>query len=345
MKILYISCLNTKKEQYDGERIKCTLVYNSLKKFADVKVINLSEHKIFNTIRIFFEGLFNKKKYDYIVISKDAHGANIIQKILRLAKYPSNKIVYFQVGPNLYIRINNGTIKKELFIDDKLIIIETETMKKELESLGFERISIIPNFKPIIHIDYSEQNYPKDILKLVFLSRIEEPKGIYDLIDVLSKINKEKTKYVLDVYGRPQNKEEEEKINALSIQYDFVNFLGTIPVDNKETYEQLSQYDLHVFPTKYPEGIPGTLIDFFIAGVPTLSSEFARVHEILTEKDSIIYKQGDNKELQEKLEYIYDNQSILNELRKNSYNRKEDYSVERFEESLQELIRRDFNVK
>lgn len=339
IKVLYISCLNTSKEKFDGERIKCTLIYESLKKFVDLSVINLSTHKIINTLAIFFKGLFGKRKYEYIVISKDAHGANIIQKILGLARYPSNRIIYFEIGPFLYDRILNGSIKKKTFIKDRLIVVETDSMKKELESLGFERISVFPNFKPICRIDFNEQVYPKDVLHLVYLSRIEEPKGIYDLIDVLVLLNKDKVRFVLDVYGRPQNKDEEAKITELSNKYDFINFMGMMEVGSKESYEKLSSYDLHVFPTKYREGFPGTLIDFFIAGVPTLSASFARAHEILTDKDSIIYKQGDNEDLLNKLNYIYNNQNILKDLRLNSFARRDMYSVEAFEEYLRCLIK------
>ena len=341
-KVLMITCLNTSKEKFDGERIKCTLIYNSLKKFTDLDVINLSVYKVINTIKIFFKALFLEKKYEYVVISKDAHGANIIQKILRLGRYPSSRIVYFEIGPFLYDRILNGSIKKETFINDKLIVVETNSMKEELKEVGFERIGVFPNFKPICRVPFNEQKYPKEVLKLVYLSRIEEPKGIYDLINCLSVLNKDKTMFILDVYGRPQNAEEEKKIKDLSNKYKFVRFLGMLEVGSEGSYKQLSQYDLHVFPTKYREGFPGSIIDFFIAGVPTLSSSFARAHEILTENDSIVFKQGDNNALQEKLVFIYNNQNKLNELRKNSFSRREQYSVESFEKYLKRLIDNDF---
>lgn len=342
-KALFISCLNTSKEKYDGERIKCTLIYNSLKKFFNLSLINLSRHKIFNTLLIFLKPLFSKRKYKYIFISKDSHGANIIHKILKLTGFPSSRIIYFEIGPFLYDRILDGTIKKETFLNDRLIVVETKSMKEELQSLGFERISVFPNFKPICRIPFYPQQYPKKVLNTVFLSRIEEPKGIYDLIDCLKVVNDGKTKYTLDVYGRPQNIQEEEKIKEMASRYDFINFYGPIEIGSQDSYIKLSKYDLHVFPTKYREGFPGTIIDFFIAGVPTLSSSFARAYEILTTNDSIVYEQGNNNELIKHLENIYHNQDKLIELRKNSFARREQYSVESFEEYLKELISGGFN--
>lgn len=342
-KILYISCLNTSKEKFDGERIKNTLIYDSLKKFVDLSLINLSKHKIINTLGIFFKTLLGKKKYEYVVISKDAHGANIIQKILKLSRYPLDRVIYFEIGPFLYDRILNGSIKKETFIKDRLIVVETSSMKKELESLGFERISVFPNFKPIIDVPFVEMNYPKESLDLVFLSRIEESKGIYDLIDCLVELNKDKIRFNLDVYGRPQSDPEEKRIRELEQKYSFVQYFGMMEVGSFESYRTLSRYDLHVFPTKYREGFPGSIIDFFIAGVPTFSSSFARAHEILSNNDSIIYEQGNNNDLKDKLLDVYNNQSQLAKLRKNSYSLREKYSVEAFEVYLQNLICNDFN--
>lgn len=339
MKILYISCLITEKERYDGERIKNTLIFDSLRKISELDVIDLSNYKLFNTFKIFWYGLFKKKKYDYVIISKDPHGANIIQRILNITKVNVSKIIYFEIGPFLYDRINNGSIKKETFINNKLIVVETNSMKKELEPLGFERIDVFPNFKPVYDIPFNEQIYPKDILRLVYLSRIEDKKGIYDLIDCLKELNKDKTRFILDVYGRPQEKADEEKINQLDKELDFVNYKGKINLDNEEAYKELSNYDLHVFPTKYAEGFPGTIIDFFISGVPTLASSFVRANDILTNKESIIYKQFDSKDLKDKLEYIYNNQSILIDLRKNSYSRRNEFSTQAFDKYLKNLLR------
>ena len=88
-----------------------------------------------------------------------------------------------------------------------------------------------------------------------------------------------------------------------------------------------------------------SLIDFFISGVPTLSASFARAYEILTDKDSIVYKQGDNKDLSNKLNYIYNNQNILKELRLNSFARRDMYSVETFDKYLNNTIQSNFEVK
>ena len=136
-KILYISGLNKRKRKYDGERIKNTHIYFALKKKYDVTLINLSTFRIIGSLKIFLYSLFFKKRFEYLIISKDPHGANIIHKILLATGFSLDKVVYFEIGPFLYDRIINGSIKRDTFIRDRLIVVETESMKNELESRGF----------------------------------------------------------------------------------------------------------------------------------------------------------------------------------------------------------------
>lgn len=338
MKVLYLTCLTSKKEKYDGERIKNTLIYNSLKRIASVDVIDFTKNKYINVFKTLCFTTFKKKKYDYFIISKDPHGANIIHKILNFSRVPRKRIIYFEIGPFLYNRVLDGSIKKETFLSDKLIVVETNSMKKELESIGFSNVDVFPNFKKIYNIPFSDKQYPKEVLKLIFFSRIEDKKGIYDLIDCIKEINSDSQKFSLDIFGRPQDKTEEKRIAELCEKFAYLEYKGKLDITSSETYIYLSHYDLHVFPTKYPEGFPGTLIDFFIAGVPTLASSFARANDILTANDSIIFEQGDRKDLIDKLKYIYNNQSKLKKLSKNSYEKKEEYSIEAFDGYLKNIF-------
>lgn len=337
-KILYITCLNKKNRKYDGERIKNTYIFDVLNKNYKTTTINLSVHKFINSFRIIWNGLFSKKKYDYLIISKDPHGANIIQRMLKMVGFPSSKIIYFEIGPFLYTRIQNKTINPRTFIDDKMIVVETKSLKDELESIGFTNIDVFPNFKPLPNNKFKKINYPKKQLELVFLSRIEEQKGLFDLIDALIIVNKDYIKYRLDIFGRIQSSNDRIKLYDYLNKYKFLSYGGKMDVGSEESYETLSNYDLHVFPTRYSEGFPGSLIDFFISGVPTLSSSFQRANEILSPDDSIVFEQFNTKDLIEKLVYIYNNQSLLNTLRSHSFDKRKEYSIQAFEEYLKRIL-------
>lgn len=336
-KILFIGSLNTKKFKYDGERIKSTIMFNVLRKNFETSLVNLSTHKIVNTLRLFFIGLFYRNKYEKVVLSKDPHGANIIIKILRFTRFPLSKIYYFEIGPFLYDRIINGTIKKETF-DDIKIIVETKSMKPELESVGVKVYDIFPNFKHIIDVPFLEQKYPKKILKLIYFSRIDEMKGVYDLMEVVNELNKDNTIFDLDIFGIESYNYDESRFKQLLASGKGIEYKGKIDLSSEKEYSLLSTYDLHVFPTKYPEGFPGTIIDFFIAGVPTLSSTFKRAYDILTDSDSFFFEKSSKDNLTKKLMFIYNNQTILYEKRLSSFKRREEFSVGKFEHYIKKLL-------
>lgn len=331
-KILYIASTNTKKNHFDGERIKSTLIFDTLNKYFVTDLINLSRFKIFNTLKIAFISCFFKKKYSKIIISKDPHGANIIHKIFKFYKVDFTKVYYFEIGPFLYDRILAGNINKNTFLYDKLIIVETNSMKDELASLGFKNLIVFPNFKKIPSLDLIQQNYPKKSLKLVYFSRIEEMKGIYDLINAIKIVNSESIKYELDIYGLLMSKKDKIHLNELIKNTNEIKYKGTFNIKNESSYKILQQYDLHAFPTKYAEGFPGSLIDFFISGVPTISSTFRRSGDILSEQESYFFKQNDIDDLIYQLNSIYENQNTLNLKRKNTYLKKDNYSIEKFNE-------------
>ena len=337
-KILFIGSLNTKRNHFDGERIKTTLTFNVLKNYFCIKKINLSHFKIFNVFRFIKYVLFFRKQFRYIVISKDRGGAKLLHKILCFLKFDMNKVIYFQIGPFLYDIVKDSVDTKRLFLKDRIITVETESLKNQLCDIGFTNIYLLPNFKLIPLIECSEHDYPKKTLRLVYLSRVEKMKGIYQLINVLIEINKDKVLYSLDIFGMFMSKLDKKIILRFSEQYSWINYMGTISLDSPEKYLKLQKYDLHVFPTLYGEGFPGTIIDFFIAGVPTLSSNFARCSEILSSNESFIFKQGDSDDFRKQLIHIYNNQTILNNFRINSFKKRNEYGVEIAREFVEKVI-------
>lgn len=334
-KILYIASLNTEKNKYDGERIKSTYIYDSLKRHTCVSLINFSNNRFFELAKLILKLIFYKSKYKKIIISKDPHGANIIYKILNFFGVNFSNVYYFEIGPFLFDRINNGSIKKETFFNNSTIVVETNSMKEDLESLGFKNLLVFPNFKIIPAKEYIiRKTYPQKILKLIYLSRIEEMKGIYDLVEVLKEINKKETKFTLDIFGMFMSKDDKDKLNELISNCKYIQYKGKIDLFEEENYSLLANYDLHVFPTKYSEGFPGTIIDFFIVKVPTISSEFRSAYDILNNTNSYIFPKNDSKALKNVLIEIYDNQRTLNEKIANIPDAGSKYSIKSFDEFL-----------
>lgn len=338
-RILFIASLNTKENRFDGERIKSTFIYESMQKqYNQIDLINLSKNKYLQTLKLIFVSLFKKKKYDRIYVSKDPRGGTIIEKILHMCGVKGEKIYYFEIGPLLYDLVLSGKIKKKWFDDNKIIVVETLSMKNDLEKLGFNNVRVFPNFKPKPNVALNDKKYPKSILKLIYFSRIEEKKGIYDLITAVKKINSVKPCFSLDIYGMFNFPEDEEKVTDICLKDEFISYKGKMDLSVPGSYEILEDYDLHVFPTHYGEGFPGSLIDFFFVGVPTVSANFARCPDILSDEDSFIYKQGDIDDLIKTLNFVYENQNEILEKRKKTHDKSNMYTIEAFDTFMEELV-------
>lgn len=335
---LFVGSLCYKEDRFDGERIKSSYLFDSISKYDNLKIINLSKNRFFETMKFLFNLIFNRKNIKKIVVSKDPRGATILHKIIKFLKFPQKKVVYFEIGPMLYDLIVEGKTKKDLFEKDYLIIVETNSMKKELNSLGFDNVDVFPNFKHIPDVPLITKKYPTKIIKLIYFSRIDSEKGIFDAIKAVIKINECTVKFTLDIYGLIPDKKTKEQLDILLQNIPYIKYIGKLDTDSKKSYQTLSEYDLHIFPTKYKEGFPGSLIDFFIAGVPTISSDFARYDDILTCETSFKFRRGDIDNLIERLNFVYNNQQLLPEMRKNNYMERYKFSETCFESFYKELL-------
>lgn len=329
---IFIGSLSTKKNNNGGERQKSTLMYQELAKIDNNLVcINLEKNHFISVLRMAAICIFKSKRINSIVISKFAKGGILLHRILHFFRVDGRKITYFLVGSRLYEFLNEKNLK--YVKNDKRIVVESPTIRNELlNKFPFLKIDVLSNFKKIYPLFLKEKTYPKKQLNAVFFSRLLIDKGIIDLIDALKKINKDSIKIILDIYGPESEDKNEQQVIYKAIKDNklFCSYKGNLNMPCEQSYLTLSDYDFHIFPTRFPEGIPGTLIDCLNCGLPTLSSSFPRYKDILDETDSFIFQQFNNKDLISKLEYIYKNQSELKEKSINSYKKARNFSSDIF---------------
>ena len=167
-------------------------------------------------------------------------------------------------------------------------------------------------------------------------------KGVTDAIYACDRLNKEvgKNVCVLDVYG-PIQEEYKVEFSELCEQYSsVVKYKGVI--NPSQSVEVLKNYYMLLFPTLfYTEGIPGTIIDAFSAGVPVLASQWESYCDVLSEKDSITYKFKDKEELYKQLRYCVENIDTINAYRKECLKSAEKFSMNMAIKKIWDLIYRE----
>lgn len=159
------------------------------------------------------------------------------------------------------------------------IYVETQTMMDALQKLGFTNVCVVPNCKPLSILKRGQM--PKmytEPYKLVTFSRVTEKKGIGTAADLVMKLNEkyDREVFTLDIYG-PVDPGEDKGWFAEQQKHftGAITYKGNVPFN--KSVEILSGYFALLFPTQYyTEGIPGTIIDSYAAGVQ-LSLQDGRV--------------------------------------------------------------------
>ena len=328
-KILFIASLPTKKLNFDGERNKSKDVLNALKKKDNysISVINYSKNKYLQSLKMCF--LHTLRNFDYIFISKCIVGGSKALHMLRKIKKTEN--VYFYIIGNGYFDFNEKDICFKDITFCKKVIVESDVVKDSMILKGVKEsnIGIFPCLKPTYNISVKEKEYQNDQpLKLLFFSRINPKKGLKDLLDVVIEINSNQKEplFYLDIAGGVSNEpgiqEFSEEVIQTCNEYPFLNYLGmSLRINGLDSYKIIQNYDLHVFPSKFnQECAPGSILDMFVAGVPTLSSTFPSYSNLINHENSFLFEQNNKEDLKEKLLDIYHHSSeTLNKRRKLSH--------------------------
>lgn len=345
-KINIIGNAGGNKSISDGGRIKIRLYLKLLKNRYDVNLIELDGWKnhFFKTIRQIKTAI--KKNEDIIIMAGPKGCRYIIPIVTFLNKKRKSRVVYCPVGIGTIDKIlekikpsdlskfllnfefngiKDRKIKKCLSTFD-FVILENNVLKKCYEKFySLHNVVVLPNFRVLdTKVDSHSLIMPEN-LKCIFYSRINYTKGIDDLVYAVKHLNKSNNnKIFLDIYGEIQIPQSDfEKMLDSNIKYR-----GLVNQDN--CYNILSKYDLFVLPTKYVgEGTPGSLVESLISGTPVLISNYSQVGELITEGyNGFIFEIDNRDSLIDKLNYVYQNKKILNDMILNSKKSSEKFIFE-----------------
>ena len=118
---------------------------------------------------------------------------------------------------------------------------------------------------------------------------------------------------------------------------DYVRYKRLVAYD--KSVEVLKDYFALLFPTRfYTEGIPGTIIDAYAAGVPVISAKWESFEDVVDDGvTGIGYEFGNCDELLHILLQIAENPAMILEKKKNCIARAKEFSPDSV---MQEILRR-----
>ena len=221
------------------------------------------------------------------------------------------------------------------------IYVETSVMKTALEKLGINNSIIIPNCKNLQILTEGELiQHTNPPYKICTFSRVMKEKGIEDIVNVVRNINSDqgKTIYELDIYG-PVDADQTAWFENLSSTFpDYIRYRGIVDFD--KSVDVLKDYFVLVFPTRFfTEGLPGTIIDAYAAGIPVVSAKWESFADMIEEGNTGYgYDFENTDQLQSILEKIASSPDAINQMKIHCIAKAQDYTTQRFKEKLSKYI-------
>lgn len=332
-KLTIIGHFGKDKNFLDGQTVKTKIVTEELEKQLGkenlYKVDTYGGKKALP--KLFFKSIGALRKSENVIILPAHNGLKFFVPVLKFFnKIFKRKLYYIVIGGWLanYVNGKQRLAKKLKRFDG--IFVETSTMKVALELQGFTNVFVMPNCKDLAILQENELVYPKaEPYKLCTFSRVCKQKGIEEAVNAVISANEHfgRTVYTLDIYGQVDAGETEWFDNLQKAFPEYVKYGGLVPFD--KSVEVLKDYFALLFPTLfYTEGIPGTIIDAYAAGLPIISSKWLNFDDILDDSVCVSYEFSENDKL---LEILKDDELItkLNSLKTNCLAKAKEYLPEK----------------
>ncbi len=270
----------------NGQTIKTKIITDELsRRFGDDEVLKIDTHGGAKTIfKAPFQAMRALGKSKNVIILPAHNGLRVFAPLLTfLNHFYHRKLHYVVIGGWLpeFLKSRKRLTKALKKFDG--IYVETSTMKKALEEQGFSNVIVMPNCKNLHILGESELVYNvSEPYKLCTFSRVMREKGIEDALNAVKEVNEKlgRTVYTLDIYGQVDAEQTEWFDNLQNNFPPYVKYMGVVPFD--KSVDVLKNYFALLFPTRfYTEGIPGTIIDAYAAGVPVISAKWESFDDIV----------------------------------------------------------------
>lgn len=216
--------------------------------------------------------------------------------------------------PFLIKKVQTDLIKLSSFTNK--IIVLTKWYKNILEKNGVPLNKLI-HFKQGLTSNRLVKRLPLKIIypvKIVFVGRISEVKGVYLLIDAISKIDP--TKIALYIYGPETSNDFVMNCKQKSILNPNIHWMGLVP--SSDVIDELAKYHVLCLPSIFSEMSPLVIQEAFAAGLPVLvSNVYGNAEQVRDGVDGWLFRFNDIVHLCEKLRALSNDFSLIEKARLN----------------------------
>lgn len=163
--------------------------------------------------------------------------------------------------------------------------------------------------------ELSYVNKRNSYFNILFIGRLSEEKGIFDLLNAINGIQNKKN-IRLTILGDGRLKRQVSEYISINNLEDIVSIDGYISWGN-ELFKIIRKHHVLVLPS-YTEGLPLVLIEAMSNGVPVIASNVGGIPEIVGKNNGLLFEAGNIKELRRCITYMMENENERVKMAKNS---------------------------
>lgn len=200
-------------------------------------------------------------------------------------------------------------VKETLALADKIIVLSEEWKDYFKNLVDEDKIIVIYN--SIVVPEEFEKNV--DTNKLLFLGRIGQRKGIYDLIEVIDKLKSKFPNIKLYVGGDGEVEKLKQLIQEKQLEKN-VEYIGWTSGEKKEKI--LKECSFYILPS-YNEGMPMSVLEGMAYKNIVISTNVGGIPKVIeNNKNGILIEPGDKEKLEEELIRLLKNKDLRLKLSK-----------------------------
>jgi glycosyltransferase involved in cell wall biosynthesis len=172
--------------------------------------------------------------------------------------------------------------------------------------LSPEKVIVLPN--PVELPIQVPDRHKSEPLNFVFLGKINQRKGVFDLLSAFAKLDSEtRKKVILTIAGTGELERAIDLAEHLQIDKQ-VHFIGWIDAAKRDYL--LSQADVFLLPS-YNEGLPMALLEAMSWGLPAIATPVGGIGEVVTHNQTgLLVEPGNVNELAEAMQSLLDSETL-----------------------------------